>query len=792
MRFGKTLQEAIYPPWAEQYIDYGKLKALLRENGPDEDRPWTEDDETRFCEELLNVQLEKIAAFQATTFKELELRASKCDDQLRDIAPQDGQPKANTTATKLKELEAELDGILNEFRQLRKYSNINYTGFMKIVKKHDRKRGERYRIRPMVAVSLAKRPFNTDQGYTSMMNKLSFMFFAVRQHMEGEAANIPTTHAQTMNAAGETYTAYKFWVHSENLLEVKTYIARRLPVLVYSQQAPPDIDASQADPKITSIYFDNANFSMYSQKAIADREDDAASLRLRWYGQLDRRSDIVLEEKTVRKNGSSEEKRLTIKEKYIQPFLRGEYSMEKTVQKMERQGVAEEQIEEFKSRVAATRNLVKSQELQPVLRANYTRTAFQKPLDDRVRVSLDTELVFIREDIWDTERPCRDPNSWHRLDIDQNKLEYPFPTINKGEISRFPFAVLEIKVKEDIVKKGGPQWVQDLMNSHLLYRAPGFSKFVHGIAALFFDSVNTLPFWLNQVESDIRRDPEQAFKDEEQRKFRQAEEALMVGSYLGTSMPKGAESHKPVTGSPLGKSYIERARQSGAGESSKSRSRSHKAIQAPNEGRPHAEEELRQPGKNGKGYGTFSSIIPSFSRARYNAARRRNVELPPGVTEPQFWLKNDGELKVELKVWLANERTFLKWSHICVLLGSLAITLYTASGLNSVGEVTGIAFLVIAILAGAWGYYMQITRRKMIRERSGRDFDNVLGPLFISFALLLSLILNFIFKWQEVKHRGDSINTLNVEAAEVSGMSWKNEKFLWEALGDRLLEKFWY
>lgn len=47
-------------------------------------------------------------------------------------------------------------------------------------------------------------------------------------------------------------------------------------------------------------------------------------------------------------------------------------------------------------------------------------------------------------------------------------------------------------------------------------------------------------------------------------------------------------------------------------------------------------------------------------------------------------------------------------------------------------------------------------------------------------------------QWQEVKHRGDSINTLNLEAAEVSGMSWKNEKFLWEALGDRLLEKFWY
>lgn len=787
MRFGKTLREAIYPPWAEQYIDYAKLKALLRENGPDEDKPWTEAEETRFCEELLNVQLEKIAAFQEKTFKELEQRASKCDDQLRDIAPQDGNPKGELTVARLKELEAELDGILNEFRQLRRYSNINYTGFMKIVKKHDRKRGDRYKIRPMVSVSLAKRPFNTEQGYTHMMHKLSLMFFAVRQQLEGDpnARDVLSTNEE-INNAGESYKAYKFWVHPENLLEVKTAIARRLPVLVYSQQASLDTDPSQSDPKITSIYFDNAKFALYNQKANKDREGDASSLRLRWYGQLDSKSDIVLEEKIIHHNGSSEEEKLPIKEKYIQSFINGSYAMEKSIQKMERQGVPQEQITEFRNRVTTIQNFIKAQDLQPVLRANYTRTAFQTPFDDRVRVSIDTELVFIREDVWDSERPCRNPNSWHRLDIDENNLEYPFSTVNKGEISRFPFAVLEIKVKDDATKKGSPQWVQDLMSSHLVYPADGFSKFVHGIASLFEDQVNILPFWLNQLESDIRQDPEQAFKEEEGRKAKQAEEAVMVGSYLGTSKSV-ANSYKPAVSSPVGKSYIDRARR--VGESSDTPSRTSQQDATPVETTEQPEADV-QPGRNG--YGTFSSIIPSFSRAKYNQARRRNVELPPGVTEPLTWLKNDGDLKVELKVWLANERTFLKWSHICILLGSLSITLYTASGLNTVGEATGIAFLVIALLAGLWGYYMQITRRKMIRERSGRDFDNIVGPLFVSFAMMIALILNFVFKWQEVKHRGDSIGALNMEATATSGMSWKNEKFLWEALGDRLIEKFWF
>ena len=58
----------------------------------------------------------------------------------------------------------------------------------------------------------------------------------------------------------------------------------------------------------------------------------------------------------------------------------------------------------------------------------------------------------------------------------------------------------------------------------------------------------------------------------------------------------------------------------------------------------------------------------------------------------------------------------------------------------------GIAYIVIAVFAGLWGYYMHITRRNMIVARSGKDFDNMIGPIVVSFALMIALILNFIFK----------------------------------------------
>ena len=200
----------------------------------------------------------------------------------------------------------------------------------------------------------------------------------------------------------------------------------------------------------------------------------------------------------IHENGTSEERKFAIKEKYIQAFIRGEYKMEKAIAKMERQGQPAAKIQEFKDTVVDIQKFIIEKELQPVLRANYTRTAFQKPLDDKVRISIDTCLAFIREDAIDSDRPCRNPENWHRLDIDEGAMTYPFTNVNKGEISRFPYSILEIKVKEEVAKKH-PQWVEDLMASHLVHKAPRFSKFVHGVASLFEDNVNNLPFWLIQT-----------------------------------------------------------------------------------------------------------------------------------------------------------------------------------------------------------------------------------------------------------------------------------------------------
>ncbi|KAI1403746.1 SPX-domain-containing protein [Hypoxylon fuscum] len=750
MRFGKTLRESIYPPWKDHYMDYSKLKSLLREDRrEDEDVPWTEDDENRFCDEIFNVQLEKVAQFQEKTVSGIKERAETAFDKLKDMAPSDDKPKSEITTTRLKELKSELDTITNDVKELKKYSSANYTGFLKIAKKHDRKRGDRYKVRPMMRVSLSERGFNSEQAYSPLLTKLSLMYYAINQNLdEGEQHQPLDLNLENQGEVhnGERYTAHKFWIHPENLLEVKTAILRHLPSLIYTQQAGSEPDGNE-DPKITSLYFDNSKFDLYGRKV--ERQVDASSVRLRWYGKLDSKPDIVLEQKIVHENGLSEEKKFHIKDKYIKLFIDGKYDMEKTVQKMERQGQSVEAIDDFKTMVGEIQDFIIKSKLGPILRANYTRTAFQKPSDDRVRISIDTDVAFIREDTLDRDRPCRDLDEWHRRDIDNGNMAYPFKNINQSEVSRFPFALLEIKLKEEDGRKR-PRWVEDLMVSHLVHPAPRFSKFVHGVASLFEDYVNNLPLWLSDLETDIRKDPQMAHDAEEQRKAQQAEDAMVVGSFLGGNAAAAAKmgSYKPATSSPVGRSYLsERAARD---------AREARASIPPSAVRQDTEQRDDDGTTQQRGYGTLSSVFPGFSLSRYSRAKRQREQLPEGVTKPEVWLKNAGPLQVEPKVWLANERTFLKWQHICVLLGSLAISLYTAAGENFLAECMGIAYVVIAVMAGGWGYTMLHRRRDMIVERSGKDFDNMIGPLAVSAALMLALVLNFVFSYRAAFSKLDS------------------------------------
>lgn len=230
MRFGRTLRRTVYPPWESKYIDYDKLKQLLREGNSDQgsdredaDDDWTEEDEGKFVDELVNHQLEKVHDFQNQKYQDLRDRTTKCEQKLEPLAlaaregedADNGEGSAKGKKAEVsdeerqrvsKEVLKELDTITKEVSELERYSRINYTGFLKAAKKHDRKRGHIYRVRPLLQVRLGALPFNKED-YSPLLIRLSAMYSFVRQNLEGkEQADISFTEGQS---AGESFTSYK-------------------------------------------------------------------------------------------------------------------------------------------------------------------------------------------------------------------------------------------------------------------------------------------------------------------------------------------------------------------------------------------------------------------------------------------------------------------------------------------------------------------------------------------------------------------------------------------------------
>jgi uncharacterized membrane protein YidH (DUF202 family) len=143
---------------------------------------------------------------------------------------------------------------------------------------------------------------------------------------------------------------------------------------------------------------------------------------------------------------------------------------------------------------------------------------------------------------------------------------------------------------------------------------------------------------------------------------------------------------------------------------------------------------------------------------------------------------HSGPVQVEAKVWLANQRTFLKWQHVSVLLASLSLGLYNAAGKhNYIAQWLAVVYTAIAIFAAGWGYTMYMWRSRLIRERSGKDFDNVLGPVVVCIALAVALAVNFAFQYRNMKERkghGRHPHSLTTAIPEIFNVSIDKEQFV--------------
>lgn len=349
-----------------------------------------------------------------------------------------------------------------------------------------------WHLRPAFETRLKAKPFYKE-NYDASVIKLSKLYDLVRTRGNPVKGDSAAGGGQASFIRQTT----KYWVHPDNITELKLIILKHLPVLVFNASK----EFEQADSAITSIYYDNPDtWDLYEGRL--KKTEGAEAIRLRWYGGMQNET-IFVERKTHREDWTGEKSvkaRFAAKEKMINSYMKGELLPPAIFEKARKEGKkSEKAIAEDERLASEIQYSVLKKGYRPVCRSFYNRTAFQLPADARVRISLDTELTMVREDNLDGKQ--RSGDNWRRMDIG---IDHPFSQLPPEDVVHFPYAVLEVKLQTQAGQEP-PEWVRQLISSHLVEAVPKFSKFIHGTACLFPDRIKLLPFWMPQMDVDIRK-----------------------------------------------------------------------------------------------------------------------------------------------------------------------------------------------------------------------------------------------------------------------------------------------
>jgi SPX domain protein involved in polyphosphate accumulation len=132
-RFGQQLKQSLNKEWIFYYIDYEGLKNSLRVH-----HIWDEKSEQSFVEQL-EKELDKVYTFQRVKAEEIIRRIAASEKEVNDAVArvQQDPQNAQNYEDDFDLLEEDLSDIIADVHDLAKFTQLNYTGFQKIIKKHD-------------------------------------------------------------------------------------------------------------------------------------------------------------------------------------------------------------------------------------------------------------------------------------------------------------------------------------------------------------------------------------------------------------------------------------------------------------------------------------------------------------------------------------------------------------------------------------------------------------------------------------------------------------------------------
>ncbi|KAF4596242.1 hypothetical protein EYR38_007619 [Pleurotus pulmonarius] len=144
------------------------------------------------------------------------------------------------------------------------------------------------------------------------------------------------------------------------------------------------------------------------------------------------------------------------------------------------------------------------------------------------------------------------------------------------------------------------------------------------------------------------------------------------------------------------------------------------------------------------------------------------INTAPKVRVPK---KVPTPVKVEAKVWFANERSerfwwmyaleltdtvlclaWVGWLDLSIVIGTLALALLNASK-DPVARNFAYVYALISVGVLIYGYSLYQHRISMIRRRDPGHFDMIAGPVVVSMLLFFAVLANFVIRVRELKEK---------------------------------------
>lgn len=719
MKYGEHLKANIAPEYGkEPYLDYEQLDKIISQlaqskpsgaietsrvvsmtappqtNAQGLDTSKVDITEENFLRYLEN-EMVKVETFTLQKVTELRNKLGDAEQLLNQKREPSEEVKRN--------LESKADTIANDFLRVEKYVNINFMGFHKILKKHD-KNLPNYPCKAFYVNRLHAQAW-VRGDYSDIVVRLSNLYSALREdHVAPENQDASQSFLRSTT---------KYWVKTEDVSRVKYAVLRHLPVFLQKTST------GESDSQFTnSVYLDNDQLELYHGRL--DKTPGAIALRLRWYGSGDPKV-VFVERKTHNEKwtgGVSVKERFMIKDSEVQQVLTNTYPIAKKKQEMLDSGKSQKEADEWEQLVREITQVIVSKQLIPTMRTQCMRTAFQIPFDATVRVSLDTNLCMISERGYDLQ----DMKVWHRD---------PSWVLEKNEIHRFPHAVLEIKLEMGGGNMTPPKWVTDLQNSGLLYECHKYSKYVHGCAVLLPEDVRAVPYWVDDAslrQSIIDSEAQRILADENEGA---GPGATSVYDHL---LPFGSTKDNKVDVA-VGRTSSDKAASKGLVGEKAPLLGANTGVNFYSGDDEIDEEEIAA--EEEEDDGICGWIFPFCSK---NNSYYDTLLAPTSVQ------------KIEPKVFFANERTFLHWLHHGVILSSIA------SGMLAFSESAGrswavwYALLLLVISLGFCVYALHtfLWRADRIKTRIPGRWDDPFGPMVLGASVATVLAANFIMKLVEI------------------------------------------